>query len=143
MSQLTRFGVAMEDDLLSRFDELIRKKGYRNRSEAIRDLVREQMIQTELEDGGQSVFGAFVFTYDHHHRNLEAKLTELQHDHIHEIIATSHVHVDHDHCLEVILMKGSVAEVSNIAEKILSMKGVQHGKLTLTTSLPTPHHHSH
>jgi len=140
MKGLQRFGVSMEAALLSSFDHLITQRGYPNRSEAIRDLVREQLIQDDLQSFAGDAFGALVFIYDHHRRDLARKLANLQHEQYQIIIAASHVHVSHDQCLEVILMKGDVREVQAMADKILSAKGVQHGKLTLTSSLEKMKH---
>jgi CopG family transcriptional regulator, nickel-responsive regulator len=134
MNKITRFGVSMEDNLLKQFDKLINRKGYTNRSEAVRDLVREKMVEESVHETKGEVFGALVFIYDHHKRELEKDLSNLQHDYFEHIIATTHVHVDHDHCLEVILLRGDSEGVKHIANKILSFKGVKNGKLTLTTS---------
>jgi CopG family nickel-responsive transcriptional regulator len=130
----------MEEDLLHEFDHLIERKGYTNRSEAVRDIVREKLIEESVETPTGAVYGALVFIYDHHKRELEKSLSNLQHDYFENIISTSHVHVDHDHCLEVVLLKGKSTILKTIAEKILSFKGVQHGKLTLTASLKGHHH---
>jgi CopG family nickel-responsive transcriptional regulator len=143
MEKLIRFGVSMEEDLLHQFDHLITHKGYTNRSEAVRDIVRNKLVEESVEIVHGSVFGALVFIYDHHKRELEKKLSSLQHEHFHNIISTSHVHVDHDHCLEVVLLKGEANVLKSVAEKLLSFKGVKHGKLTLTTSLKGTQHHAH
>jgi CopG family transcriptional regulator, nickel-responsive regulator len=135
MNKLIRFGISMEDDLLHQFDHLIARKGYTNRSEAVRDIVRDKLVEESIETERGNVFGALVFIYDHHKRELEKSLSNLQHDYFHNIISTSHVHVDHDHCLEVVLLKGNAKILKNIAEKLLSFKGVKHGRLTLTTAL--------
>jgi CopG family transcriptional regulator, nickel-responsive regulator len=134
MNKITRFGVSMEDNLLKQFDKLINRKGYTNRSEAVRDLVREKLVEESVHETKGEVFGALVFIYDHHKRELEKELSNLQHEYYKNIIATTHVHVDHDHCLEVILLRGNSEAVKHIANKILSFKGVKNGKLTLTTS---------
>jgi len=138
MNKLVRFGVSMENDLLHEFDHLIERKGYTNRSEAVRDIVRDKLVEESLLNPSEFVYGALVFMYDHHKRELEKSLSNLQHDYFENIISTSHVHVDHDHCMEVVLLKGKANTLKTIAEKILSFKGVKHGKLTLTTSA-----HSH
>ena len=141
MNRLIRFGISMEDDLLYQFDHLIARKGYTNRSEAVRDIVRDKLVEESVETEHGSVFGALVFLYDHHKRELEKSLSNLQHDYFQNIISTSHVHVDHDHCLEVVLLKGDAAILKNISEKLLSFKGVKHGRLTLTTALQQQPHH--
>ena len=141
MQKLIRFGISMEDDLLHEFDHLISHKGYHNRSEAIRDIVREKLVEEETHNPSAVMYGALVFIYDHHKRELEKSLSNLQHDYFENIISTSHVHVDHDHCLEVVLLKGRSNALKTIAENILSLKGVKHGKLTLTASTTNGHRH--
>lgn len=143
MNKLIRFGISMEDDLLHQFDHLIARKGYTNRSEAVRDIVRDKLVEESIETEHGNVFGALVFIYDHHKRELEKSLSNLQHDYFHNIISTSHVHVDHDHCLEVVLLKGKAKILKNVAEKLLSFKGVEHGRLTLTTALQPDAHLQH
>ena len=140
MKKLARFGVSMENDLLYEFDHLITHKGYNSRSEAVRDIVREKLVEESVQTPDGFVYGALVFMYDHHKRELEKSLSNIQHDFFKIIISTSHVHVDHDHCMEVVLLKGKASVLKAIAENILSFKGVKHGKLTLTASL---HHHVH
>jgi CopG family nickel-responsive transcriptional regulator len=143
MKELIRFGISMEDELLHQFDHLIANKGYNNRSEAIRDIVRDQLVEDAVEATSAFTIGALVYIYDHHKRELEKALSNLQHEYFENIISTSHVHVDHDHCMEVVLLKGKAVTLKAIAAKLLSMKGVQHGKLTLTAALDKPHHHAH
>jgi CopG family nickel-responsive transcriptional regulator len=152
VKELIRFGISMEEDLLRDFDRLIDRQGYTNRSEAIRDVVRDKLVGESLERPNSIVYGALVYIFDHHKRELEKSLSNLQHEYFENIISTSHVHVDHDHCLEVVLLKGKAAVLKSLAEKLLTFKGVKHGKLTLTTSLhehPHPHsfkgnhHHEH
>jgi CopG family nickel-responsive transcriptional regulator len=123
----------MEQRLLSRFDRFLRARGYGTRSEALRDLVRDTLVQEEAASAGAAVFGAVTFVYDHHARQLDRKLTAVQHDHHEHIVATTHVHIDHDHCLEVVIVRGPAQTVRSIAEHLLSLKGVLHGKLTLTS----------
>ena len=140
MEQLVRFSVSMEEGLLHQFDHLIEQKGYTNRSEAVRDIVRDTLVEESVKTPGSIVYGALVFIYDHHKRELEKSLSNLQHDYYENIISTSHVHVDHDHCMEVVLLKGKAVGLKAIAEKLLSFKGVKHGKLTMTT---TGEYHDH
>jgi CopG family nickel-responsive transcriptional regulator len=142
MDKLIRFSISMEESLLHEFDHLIGRQGYTNRSEAIRDTVREKLVQESVQSPHGFVYGALVYIYDHHKRELEKTLSNLQHEYFENIISTSHVHVDHDHCMEVVLLKGKADALTALAEKILSFKGVEHGKLTLTASLQ-PHVHSH
>lgn len=134
MNKLTRFGVSMEEKLLEDFDALIAEKGYNNRSEAIRDIVRSAIIQQHVRQGNKSGIGVLTFVYDHHHRELERILTSFQHDHFRNIVATTHVHVDHDNCLEVIILRGTISRIKKIADHLLSFKGVKHGNLVLTAT---------
>ena len=134
MSELSRIGVAIDSDLLKKFDDLIGKRGYTNRSEAFRDLIRDELVQQAWESPDSEVVGTVTLVYDHHVRMLNEKLTDMQHDHHQQILSTLHVHLDHDNCLEVLVVKGTAQHVQAIAEKIISTKGVKHGRLTLTTS---------
>jgi len=122
----------MEDELLEMFDKIIDRRGYTNRSEAIRDFVREKIVEEGIHDANSLAFGVLSFVYDHHVRELEGKLTDFQHEHFKSIVSTSHIHIDHDNCLEVIILKDKAGKISEIADKMLSYKGVKHGKLSLT-----------
>lgn len=132
MSELCRIGVAIDQSLLDKFDGLIERKGYTNRSEAFRDLIRDSLVREQAELPEQIVAGTLTLVYDHHVRQLADRLTDMQHDHHHEIISTLHVHMDHDNCLEVLVLRGKAGEIRKIADKLLSTKGVRHGRLTLT-----------
>lgn len=134
MSELSRIGVAIDSDLLERFDALIAGRGYTNRSEAFRDLIREQLVTTAWEKPDSKVVGTVTLVYDHHVRMLNEKLTGMQHDHYHQILSTLHVHLDHDNCLEVLVVKGKAREVKKIADALISTKGVKHGVLTITAT---------
>lgn len=136
MSDLTRFGMSMDVKLLEKFDQLIKKQGYSNRSEAIRDLMREKIIGEEWEksSGDGKTMGVFSIVYNHHQRNLSDKLTELQHKYINEILSSTHIHIDHDNCLEVIILKGKSNKIRDISHELQSVKGVKHGKLIMTTT---------
>lgn len=134
MSELSRIGVAINSALLAKFDDLIAKRGYTNRSEAFRDLIRDELIQKTWESPESEVVGTVTLVYDHHVRMLNEKLTDMQHDHHEHILSTLHVHLDHDNCLEVLVVKGKARHVQAIAEKLISTKGVKHGRLILTTS---------
>ncbi|MGJ5817400.1 nickel-responsive transcriptional regulator NikR [Paludibaculum fermentans] len=134
MGELARIGVAIDEELLKRFDNLNEKRGYTNRSEAFRDLIRDALIQESTMSPEAPVVGALTLVYDHHVRMLSDKLTEIQHDHHEEIVSTLHVHLDHDHCLEVLVLRGLCGSVQKIADRLLSTKGVQHGRLTLTAA---------
>ena len=123
----------MEGTLLGAFDELIAAKGYTNRSEAIRDLIRDQLITETVQDMDATVVGILFYVYDHHIRELESNLTAFQHHFYHSIISSTHIHLDHDHCLELTIIKDTAGKIKEIAEHILSMKGVRYGKLMLTS----------
>src|SRR5947209_18198691 len=134
MSELARIGVAIDSDLLNKFDRLIEQRGYTNRSEAFRDLIRDELVQKTWESPESDVVGTVTLVYDHHVRMLSDRLTDLQHDHHKNILSTLHVHLDHDNCLEVLVVKGKAGTVQKIADALISTKGVKHGRLTLTTT---------
>jgi len=134
MSELARIGVAIDSSLLQKFDRLIEERGYANRSEAFRDLIRDELVQKSWESPDADVVGTVTLVYDHHVRMLNEKLTDMQHDHHRNILSTLHVHLDHDNCLEVIVVKGKAKTVQKIADGLISTKGVKHGRLILTTS---------
>lgn len=132
MGNLARIGVAIDEDLLKKFDALNERRGYSNRSEAFRDLIRDALVQDRAAAPEAEVVGTLTLVYDHHVRMLQERLTQMQHEHHHEIISTLHVHLDHDHCLEVLVLRGRSGSVRRIADRLLATKGVQHGRLTLT-----------
>jgi len=134
MGELSRIGVAIDSDLLEKFDSLIAGRGYTNRSEAFRDLIRDELVRKHAEHPDALVVGTVTLVYDHHQRMLGDKLTDIQHEAHHSILSTLHVHLDHDSCLEVIVVKGKSREVQRIADALISTKGVKHGRLTVTTS---------
>jgi len=134
MSGLSRIGVAIDTDLLNRFDQLIGQRGYTNRSEAFRDLIRDELVEKAWESPDSQVVGTVTLVYDHHVRLLNEKLNAIQHDHHHAILSTLHVHLDHDNCLEVLVVRGRAADVRKVADVLISTKGVKHGRLTITTS---------
>lgn len=133
MSKLIRFGVSLEDDLLERFDRLIKEKNYTNRSEAFRDLIRQELVQKQWQTSGE-VAGAITLIYDHHKRELVNKLTNIQHDFGRIIISSQHTHLDHDNCLEIIAVKGNPEEVQKLANSLKSVKGVKHGTLSMSST---------
>ena len=133
MAKLTRTGVSLEDDLLKKFDKVITRRGYKNRSEAIRDLIRESLVD-EAIDRNRPVVATLSMIYDHHKPNLSNKLTEIQHHSYGSVLAATHVHLDADNCLEVVIMKGRSGEVQHLADHMLAMQGVKHGKLVVTTT---------
>lgn len=134
MSSLSRIGVAIDSDLLSQFDALLEQRGYTNRSEAFRDLIRDELVEKIWESPDSQVVGTVTLVYDHHVRMLNEKLTGIQHDHHHSILSTLHVHLDHDNCLEVLVVRGKSSAVRAIADTLIGTKGVKHGRLTITTS---------
>jgi CopG family transcriptional regulator, nickel-responsive regulator len=134
MGELSRIGVAIDSELLKKFDDLIAKRGYTNRSEAFRDLIREELVEQAWESPERKVVGTVSIVYDHHVRLLSERLTDLQHEFYHHVLSTLHVHLDHDHCLEVLVVRGKAGEVKKIADTLISTKGVKHGRLTITTS---------
>ena len=133
MGDLARIGVSLEHDLLEWFDAAISKKNYDNRSEAIRDLIRDQMVAEEI-DKNKVVVGTLTVVYDHHRPNLTEKLVEAQHRAGGRVLAATHVHLDHHNCLEVIIMKGRGGELRDLASGILSLRGVKHGQLVVTST---------
>lgn len=144
MKSLSRTGISLEPDLLEQFDRLIARRGYENRSEALRDLIRESLI-SDAADSNEVVAGVLTLVYDHHRPNLTEKLNEAQHQAPGTVLAATHVHLDEDYCLEAILMKGRNREIRRLADRLLSLCGVQHGKLVLTSAgkLPQKNRASH
>lgn len=130
--EITRFGVSMSIRLLKQFDALIAEQGYTNRSEAIRDLVRNRLVESRCETDENEMVGAVVMVYDHEVRMLEERLTHLQHQMGHLVISTLHVHLNERDCLEVVALKGPAQKLRDLANKLLSLKGVKHGKLVIT-----------
>jgi len=133
MSNLTRIGVALDVELLDKFDELIEQRGYQNRSEAFRDLIRNELVEESWKSPDSEVVGSVTLVYNHHVRMLNDKLLDVQHDHHNAILSTLHVHLDHENCLEVLLIKGKADQVNRIANALISTKGVKHGRLTLSS----------
>jgi CopG family nickel-responsive transcriptional regulator len=134
MEKITRFGVSIEPDLLEIFDKKIKKEGYANRSEAIRDLIRKNLIKEKVKDPNTRAIGTLTMIYDHHSGNLTNNLLRLQHDHHNEILTTTHIHIDHNNCLEVLVLKGKTGNIQKLADKIKSLKGIKHGELIVTNS---------
>lgn len=134
MGKTIRFGLSMDSELLKQFDRLISEKGYANRSEAVRDLVRNELVEEEWESAGKETVGTITLVYNHETRDLSDRLTDLQH-HLHLlIISTLHIHLDEHNCLEVLVVKGKSSEAKKAADKLIGTKGVKHGKLTMTTT---------
>ncbi len=131
---IKRFGVSLDSSLLRNFDSLISRKGYANRSEAIRDLIRDSLVKEEWKHGNKETVGTITFVYSHETRELTDTLTELQHHFYASIISSMHVHLDEHNCLEVIVVKGKGENIKKIADRLIGTKGVKHGKLTVTTT---------
>lgn len=134
MSDLSRFGVSVEEELLESFDQLINGQGYANRSEALRDLMRDALVKSRLETSPENgeVLGSLTLVYDHHASELNDKMNEIQHEHHNLVVSVLHVHVSHDDCMEVIVLRGAVCEVRALSDALLSLKGVKHGRLFVT-----------
>ncbi len=134
MAGITRFGVSIDDQLIKNFDTLIGRKGYTTRSEAIRDMIRDMLVEQEWEAGDQETVGTITIVYNHHTRELEHALTDMQHQSFHQIISALHVHLDAHNCLEVLVVKGKSQDIRMIADRLIGTRGVKHGKLTMTTT---------
>ena len=128
-----RFSTSLEPELLAQFDQYIDKNGYENRSEAVRDLIRRALIAEQWE-AGEEVAGVVTLVYDHHQRQLQDQITEVQHDYHHLVVSTTHVHLDHHHCLEVAIVRGKAGKVREMAQKIIALRGVKDGHLTTTSA---------
>ncbi len=133
MSEIVRFGVSIEQDLLENYDRLIAERGYATRSEALRDLIRESLIHRKIEsDSKTQVLGTLTLVYDHHASNLLQEMAHVQHD-FHEVVSSvMHIHVSHVDCMEILAVRGIVSEIVDLANKLLSLKGIKNGKLFLT-----------
>ena len=129
---LTRFGVSIDEKLLGRFDKLLAQSGYENRSEAFRDLIRARLVQEEVADEEARVLGVLSLVYDHHQRELEKRLNDIQHEFHRSVISATHVHVDHHTCLQVVLLKGKAGDLRKISTSLGNLKGVKHSGLSLT-----------
>lgn len=133
MSDLQRFGVSIESNLLESFDQLIAERGYATRSEALRDLIRDALVQARISAAKDAdVLGSLTLVYDHHARELNDRMADLQHHHHNLVVSVVHVHVGPDDCMEVILLRGRADAVRALADGLLSLKGVKHGKLFVT-----------
>lgn len=131
---IIRFGISIENPLLERFDSLIKKKGYASRSEAVRDLIRNSLVMEEWESATAETVGTITIVYSHDTRELTDTLTDLQHRYFDSIVSSMHIHLDAHNCLEVIVVKGKAKDIKAIADKLIGIKGVKHGKLSLTTT---------
>ena len=144
MAKVIRFGVSIEEELLDGFDALIEKKGYANRSEAIRNLIRGMLLDAEIREQPETeVVGTLTLVYDHDHGDLTNRLVDLQHKYHHLIISTLHVHIDEHSCLEVLIVRGPNEEIRQISDFLIGTRGVQQGKLIISTAESFHHHSQH
>jgi CopG family nickel-responsive transcriptional regulator len=134
MEELVRFGVSMPASLLTDFDRVIQRKGYTNRSEAIRDMIRDAIVEHEWMEN-KEVVGTVTIVFDHHKKGVMEKLTDLQHQYHNKIASSTHIHLDHENCLEVIVVRGKPSQIKALADKMIALKGVKHGKLVVTSPL--------
>ena len=144
MGILSRIGISLDSELLGQFDSFIADKGYENRSEAFRDLIRDRLIGAVVVSANALVVGTVTLIYDHHTRLLPEKLTDLQHESHAIVISTLHAHLDHQNCLEVVVLRGKSRDVQKLADRLISTKGVQHGRLVMSspdTVSRRPHAH--
>lgn len=130
---LKRFSVSLDDKLLAQFDDYIQTRGYSNRSEAVRDLIRKVLVNEEWEQDSE-VVGVVTLVFNHHQPQLQEKITELQHAYHHQITSTTHVHMDHHNCLEVTIVKGRASQVRELAENLIALRGVKNGNLTMSST---------
>jgi CopG family nickel-responsive transcriptional regulator len=144
MGVLSRIGIALDSDLLKRFDRSISRRGYTNRSEAFRDLIRDRLVAEQTAEPNATVVGTVTLIYDHHAYGITEKLTEVQHENHDLVVSTSHAHLDHESCLEVLIVHGQSARVAQFADRLIGLKGVQHGRLVMTVpARALAHAHSH
>jgi len=134
MEKITRFGVSIESNLLKKFDKLINKIGYSNRSEAIRDLIRDRLVAEEWKEADKETVGILGLVYNHEKRELTENLTKIQHQHIDLVVSSTHIHLDHHNCLEVIVLRGKSSLIKKTANELLSTRSVKHGQLIMTTT---------
>ena len=132
MGVLSRIGIALDSDLLKRFDRSISRRGYTNRSEAFRDLIRDRLVSEQTAEPNATVVGTVTLIFDHHAHGITEKLTEVQHENHDLVVSTSHAHLDHESCLEVLIVHGQSARVAQFADRLIGLKGVQHGRLVMT-----------
>lgn len=131
---LERFSISMKGDLLRQLDNLVKVKGYTNRSQAISDMVKGSIVEHQGQQTEREIAGSITLVYDHHKRNIQALLTKIQHDHGAQIIATLHAHLDHHNCMELLAVRGKARDVKKLADRLQAAKGIKHGKLTVTTN---------
>ncbi|HEX3818166.1 MAG TPA: nickel-responsive transcriptional regulator NikR [Chthoniobacterales bacterium] len=129
-----RFSVSLPPNLLSELDRMTEEKGYDNRSLAVADMIRAELVEHRQQRRSGEIAGTITLVYDHHTRRVQELLTDLQHDHPDLVIATMHVHLDHDNCLEVLITRGRAGSIKKMADRLIGAKGVKHGRLTITST---------
>ena len=134
MEKITRFGVSIDSSLLDKFNILIRKMGYKSRSEAFRDLIREKLVAEEWKAQDKKAVGVVTLVYSHDTRDLTETLNRIQHQHLSLIVSSTHIHLDHHNCLEVVVLRGKGKDIKKIADELLATRNVKHGKLIATTT---------
>jgi CopG family transcriptional regulator, nickel-responsive regulator len=134
MTTAARFSVSVDKQLLRKLDQMMRQKGYTNRSQAVADMIRADLIEHRQQFGDQEIAGTITLVYDHHKPHVMEVLTDIQHDHGATIVSTLHVHLDHHNCLEVLVLRGKASVIKSVADQLIATKGVKHGKLTVTTT---------
>ncbi len=134
MGQTIRFGISLDSELLEKFDRLCEERCYQTRSEAIRDLIRKDLVQKQWEDQNEEVTGTLTLVYNHHQSDLAQKMTEIQHQALDIIITSLHVHIDEHNCMEVLVLRGPVRSIREISQRLTSTRGIKHGKLSLSTT---------
>jgi len=133
MSSIVRYTVSMDQRLLEKFDSQIERKGYANRSEAIRDLIRDSLVGEKWAKATEKVVATVTLVYNHHTADLRDRLADIQHHHTDIVLSTTHIHLDNDNCLEVVILRGKCKVVRSLAEKLIALKGIKHGKIVSTT----------
>jgi CopG family transcriptional regulator, nickel-responsive regulator len=131
---VVRFSISVPGGLARQLDEMAREKGYDNRSLAVADMIRAQLVEHRQGFEEEEIAGTVTLVYDHHKQHVQAALTDIQHDHHEVIVSTLHVHLDHHNCLEVLVVRGKAGLIKRIADELIAAKGVKHGKLTVTTT---------
>lgn len=135
---LERFSVSLEDRLLKQFDHFLKARKYVNRSEAVRDLIRKALVHQEVE-ADREVVGVISLVYNHHQRQLQDRLTEIQHQFHHDVVSTTHIHLNHDDCLEVIIVRGKASRAKALADQLIALRGVKDGSLNMSAAGPHMH----
>ncbi len=131
---VARISVSLPQKLLSQYDEMVKEKGYDDRSPAVADMMRAQLVEHREKTGNGEIARTITLVYDHHTQHVQEALTEIQHDHHDVIVSTMHVHLDHHNCLEVLVVRGKATQIKKIADELIAAKGVKHGKLTVTST---------